>query len=153
MLGTSVKLLVLERALCSGLISRPAVVGDVVNEFLRFDPPAQMVHRWAYSDIRLGGETVRHGDKVTVMIGAACRDPAVFVNPDRVRLDRSHQRTLAFGLGSHYCAGSHLGRAVMAACVTASSRKLAQFQIEHLAYSSQELNFRGPESLVLVRQR
>jgi cytochrome P450 len=47
---------------------------------------------------------------ITLCIGAANRDPAVFADPDQLDLARSDNRHLAFGFGVHQCAGLSLAR-------------------------------------------
>jgi cytochrome P450 len=58
----------------------------------------------------IGGVAVAPGTYVTLCIGAANRDPAVFAEPDRLDLGREPNRHLAFGLGVHQCAGLTLAR-------------------------------------------
>jgi cytochrome P450 len=81
-----------------------------VDEFLRFESSNQLGNRRATQDFSLGGEQFEAGTRITLCIGAANRDPAVFEAPDELRLDRSPNRHLAFGLGIHQCAGLQLAR-------------------------------------------
>jgi len=43
-------------------------------------------------------------------VGAANRDPAVFDKPNDLDLSRSPNPHLAFGVGPHFCLGSHLAK-------------------------------------------
>lgn len=93
------------------LRASPDLVVSAIEELLRFEPPVQLAARIAASDQLVGGELVRVGDQVFVAIGAANRDPAVFVDPDRFDPGRSSGQHLSFGHGMHFCAGAALARA------------------------------------------
>jgi cytochrome P450 len=89
----------------------PTLAGTAVDELLRFESPVQLTTRVAHEDVELHGVRVRAGDKMVVGIGAANRDPAVFDEPDELRLDRQPNPHVAFGDGIHYCLGALLARA------------------------------------------
>ncbi|MFN8584599.1 MAG: cytochrome P450 [Dehalococcoidia bacterium] len=92
------------------LHEHPELIGEAVEEFLRFDSPVQGLVRVATRDVEVGGRAVHRGDALIVMIGAANRDPAHFVEPDRLDVRREDKRHLAFGLGPHFCLGAPLAR-------------------------------------------
>ncbi len=82
-----------------------------VEELLRYDSPVQITSRIATEDVEVGGTLIRQGTPVIVAIGGANRDPAVFDQPDRLRIDRPDaSRHLAFSLGIHHCLGHALAR-------------------------------------------
>lgn len=86
------------------------VDGAVITELLRLDGPVQSTVRTATEDQTVGGVDITAGDSVVVVVAAANRDPAVFDEPDRFRLDRTGPAPVAFGYGAHYCLGSALAQ-------------------------------------------
>nr|AHE14664.1 RebP-like cytochrome P450 [uncultured bacterium] len=96
--------------LADGLRERPEALPGAVEEFLRYDPPVQMVNRWAQPGARVAGHHTRPGDKLVLVLGSACRDPERFPDPDQLWPDRSGPRHTAFGAGIHYCMGTPLAR-------------------------------------------
>ncbi len=103
------------------LLSRPALVGDVrddpdllgrvVEETLRWQSPVQTAVRHARDGSRIGNADVPAGATVICLLGAANRDPTVFVDPDRFDPDRSELGAhLSFAKGPHLCLGAPLAR-------------------------------------------
>ncbi|MEZ4554565.1 MAG: cytochrome P450 [Dehalococcoidia bacterium] len=86
------------------------LIPEAVEEFLRFDSPVQGVVRVATRNVELGGQPLKPGDVLLVMVGAANRDPARFPGADRLDVRRADNRHLAFGLGPHFCLGAPLAR-------------------------------------------
>ena len=82
-----------------------------LEEVLRHSTVVHLRMRRVVSDVALGGLTLRAGERVIAVNGAANRDPARWeraddLDPSRPRL-RSH---LAFNVGPRHCAGAHLAR-------------------------------------------
>ncbi|CAN5522304.1 cytochrome P450 [soil metagenome] len=92
------------------LRERPDLAERAVEELLRFDSPVQRNRRRAARDVELAGRRIATGDRVLAFLGAANRDPAAFPHPDRLDIERSPGRHLAFGHGIHYCVGAALSR-------------------------------------------
>lgn len=88
----------------------PALVGAAVEEFIRYDAPLQLFERTAVNDTDVGGVTVRAGQKIAALLGAANRDPAVFAEPDSLDVGRPDNPHLGFGAGIHFCVGAPLAR-------------------------------------------
>jgi cytochrome P450 len=97
----------------AALRSDPALVGAAIEESLRFDPPVLGLFRTTTRDVELHGVEIPRGAKVMLHYAAANRDPEVFSDPDRFRLDRPRSEAsehLSFGLGIHFCLGAALAR-------------------------------------------
>ncbi|MFF3290920.1 cytochrome P450 [Streptomyces sp. NPDC003023] len=94
------------------LRQHPERWGDAIEESLRVHCPVMhLPMRWAIEDIDLGeGVTIRKGDAILIAYGAHGRDPQVHKDPETFDLDREDKDHLAFGLGAHFCPGSHLAR-------------------------------------------
>ena len=97
----------------AGLCADPKLVPAAIEESLRFDPPVLGLFRTTTRELTLHGVTLPARAKVMLSYAAANRDPAVFADPDRFRLDRPRSEAsqhLAFGLGIHFCLGAALAR-------------------------------------------
>jgi hypothetical protein len=92
------------------LRTEPALVPNAVEELLRYDTSVQLTNRTAAEECLIDGVPVRQWETVTLMLGAANRDPNQFDNPDRVDVARVEARHLGFGLGPHFCLGAALTR-------------------------------------------
>ena len=89
----------------------PALIPAAIEEVLRYEGPVERtLNRWAATDVELGGQTIRRGELVIAILGAADRDPDRFEEPDRLDVRRGDMRHLAFGRGSHFCLGAPLAR-------------------------------------------
>jgi cytochrome P450 len=81
-----------------------------IEEFLRYDPPGQVIMRRADAELDLRGRQVSEGDVVAVALAAANRDPAAFADPERLDVTRDPNPHIGFGHGPRYCLGSRLAR-------------------------------------------
>lgn len=93
------------------LAADPSLIGNAVEEMLRFEAPIQNAFmRIADRDTTLLGEEVVEGEMVATLIGAANHDPEVFEDPDRFLIDRAGaDEHLSFGGGIHFCLGRRVG--------------------------------------------
>ncbi|MCX5135914.1 cytochrome P450 [Streptomyces sp. NBC_01281] len=99
------------RALKEGRVS----IASAVEEIVRWTTPAMHIGRTATADVTIGGRTIREGEHVILWITSANRDESVFPDPHRFDLARTPNKHLGFGFGPHFCFGSYLGRAEIAA--------------------------------------
>jgi len=90
----------------------PTLLPRAVEELIRFDGPVERtLNRWAAVDVELRGRTIRRGESVIVVLGAADHDPERFEAPGTLDLAAERgSRHLGFGRGSHFCLGAPLAR-------------------------------------------
>ncbi|MDA7428629.1 cytochrome P450 [Primorskyibacter aestuariivivens] len=88
----------------------PDAIEGTVEEILRYDPPLHMFTRYAYADVEIGRFTLKRGQQIGLMLGAAGRDPQMWDEPDRFAPTRPVKTHVAFGAGRHFCVGAPLAR-------------------------------------------
>jgi len=94
------------------LASTPEVIGNAIEELLRFDSPVQFTRRVALAPFELDGNPVEPGTLIFTILGAANHDPEHF-GPSADQLDltrRNAPHHLSFGGGIHHCLGAVLAR-------------------------------------------
>lgn len=118
----------------------PTLMPNAVEELLRYDGPVERATlRFAATDLALGGQQIRRGEALAVVLGSANRDDAQFDQPDTLDLRRDNSRHLAFGYGVHYCVGAPLARMEGRIALTTLLRRLPNLR---LAAPVEELTWR-----------
>jgi cholest-4-en-3-one 26-monooxygenase len=88
----------------------PSLLPGAVEEMLRVSSPVMYMRRTATEDTELAGQQIRKGDKLLLYYPSANRDEEVFERPDEFDIERRDNHHLAFGVGEHFCIGTHLAR-------------------------------------------
>jgi cytochrome P450 len=100
-----------DQALQSELRTRPELIPNALEEFLRLYTPYRGFSRTVSRPIELHGRRIEPAEPVTLVYASANRDESVFESPHEFRLDRPNiAHHLAFGRGPHRCAGAPLAR-------------------------------------------
>jgi cytochrome P450 len=131
------------------LRSDPALVGNAVEEMLRYDSPVQASRRITLEPVSVGGTTIPAGAFVMASLGSANRDERYWgADADELRLDRDNARQhVSFGAGPHHCLGASLARLEAA---IAFERLVSRFPNLALAGDVEwngRINLRGPACL------
>lgn len=92
------------------LLEQPELIHSAVEEFLRFESSNQLGNRISTAETEIAGITLPAQTQITLCIGAANRDPERFSEPDKLDIQRTQNRHLAFGSGIHQCVGLNLAR-------------------------------------------
>jgi cytochrome P450 len=130
------------------LRSHPELIPSAIEELIRYDAPVQMITRWAYEDLEIGGKQIRRGDHVGLMLGSANRDPERFPHPDQLDITREDCKHCGFGGGIHYCLGFALARAEAQIAINVLLNRLPQLQLvnEPVQWAN-NIVFHGPQHL------
>ncbi len=97
------------------LADNPELLEGAIEEFLRYNPAVIAFRRTATEDVEVGGQLIRKGDKIQMYYGSASADEAIFSDSDSFDITRAQREEVrnnhrAFGIGEHFCLGSHLAR-------------------------------------------
>ena len=99
------------------LVDNPDKIGNAVEEMLRYNTAFISMRRTATEDVEVGGQLIKSGDKVILHYHAANHDEKVFGDDamefDVTRAERMpdlYNQLRSFGIGQHFCIGTHLAR-------------------------------------------
>ncbi len=96
------------------LLGHPELVVNATEECLRFVTPVQATSRVLTADSQWLEQSLPKGTHLSLMLGAANRDPTKFEYPDTFDISRSNaSQHVAFASGAHYCLGAPLARLEM----------------------------------------
>lgn len=123
-----------------GLLSNPdqleairadrTLIGQAIEEALRWDGPVTAHLRMAMRDTELGGVRIPKGSLVDLVAGAANRDPDIYENPDKFDIFRKRIPNFAFARGPHICVGQHLARVEMTRALHAILNNLQHLRLD-----------------------
>ncbi len=123
--------------------AREDVLTLAVDEFLRFESSNQLGNRRALQDCTVGGVALPAGSLITLCIGAANRDPAVYDKPEALNLRRTGNKHLAFGFGPHQCAGLSLARLEGRIAIGRFLQRFPHYQLTTTPIRGMRARFRG----------
>lgn len=94
------------------LRSKPDLIGNAVEEILRYDSPTHQTRRIPLVPYQIGGHEIPAGAVIVPLLGSADRDERMFgPDADLLRLDRKLAgKHVTFSVGAHHCLGAALAR-------------------------------------------
>jgi cytochrome P450 len=147
LLGNAVVALLGDRGQLELLRREPDRIPLAVEELLRYDAPVpHSTFRYAVEPLEIGGKAIPAGAQVIIGLAAANRDPGRFTKPQRLDLERTEGRHLAFGHGIHHCLGAPLARIEGELALGSLIRRFPQLR---LASERTELHWGHGDGLVL----
>jgi len=113
LIGNATLALLRNRDQLTLLREQPGMIGNAIEELLRYDSPVQFTRRIALADLEIDGNRIEAGSFVFTVLCAANHDPEHF-GPTADALDLSRRDAphhISFGGGIHHCLGAVLARA------------------------------------------
>jgi cytochrome P450 len=126
-----------------------------VDELARWTSASKQLHRTVIDDTIVGGRQLRKGEVVSLLFGAANRDPDIFPSGGTLDFNRPNaHRHLSFGAGPHFCIGANLARLQLSAFLFQLGRVIKKVeQVEEIDWhpSSHLTNVRSARFSVKLR--
>jgi cytochrome P450 len=94
----------------AALQSDRGLIGQAIEEGLRFETPLTTVQRYAAQDTELEGVSIPTRAMIGVCIGSANRDEQRWDRAEEFDIFRKHLPHISFAAGEHTCLGLHLAR-------------------------------------------
>jgi len=127
----------------------PTLVGNAVEELLRYDSPVQASRRITVEPVTVSGTTIPAGAFVMASLGSANRDEA-FWGPDAgdLNLRRENARQhVSFGAGPHHCLGASLARLEAGIAFERLVTRFPGLALDGDVVWNGRINLRGPAHL------
>jgi cytochrome P450 len=123
-----------------------------VEEMIRWDPPLQQFERWVLADdFAIEDVAIGFGSKISLLFGAANRDPRQFDDPDRFDVGRSNaSQQVGFGGGIHVCIGAPLARLELEEALAALVRRSPRLHLLEAPKRAPTFQFRALQGLRLA---
>ncbi|OCP01280.1 MULTISPECIES: cytochrome P450 [unclassified Ensifer] len=150
-IGNAVKTILQSRLSANELFVTEAATQLTVEECLRFAAPLHIFQRYALSDVELdGGITLRKGDKIGLLLGAANVDPKKFATPNVFQPTRDEGANVSFGAGLHFCIGAPLARLELKLSLPILFERLPNMRLKCEPDVKDAFHFHGLERLDLI---
>ena len=104
------------------------LIPSAYEEILRLESPVQGFFRTTTTDVDVDGTIIPEDSRVMLCYGSGNRDERHYANPDMFDLNRNATDHLAFGYGTHGCAGQGLARMEAPALVAALMRHVDRIE-------------------------
>ena len=111
------------------ILADPKRVNLASEEFFRLFIPLTHIGRVCPMKTDVHGFEVQPEGRVSLRWSSANRDPEVFDEPNKTKLDRRPNPHVAFGFGAHLCLGNHHARAIMRGLIRALAKNISTIEI------------------------
>lgn len=109
-IGSLIRVLADQPEVFAQLRDSPNLISAAFEEALRLESPVQIFFRETTREVDISGTIVPAKSRVGLHFGSANRDERHYPEPDRFDVYRNALDHMAFGYGTHSCAGQGLAR-------------------------------------------
>lgn len=129
-MGLGVVTLLNNRQQCQMFLADSSLDNDLVYELIRYLTINHAgLPRAATTDLEIGGQQIKAGEGVLIMLSSANRDDEVFEQPDAFNIHRREKTQVGFGHGIHKCLGIHFAKAELAIAFRAVFTRIPNLSI------------------------
>ncbi len=113
------------------LMADGSLIGNAVEELLRYEVPASSMWRVATAEVELGGVRIPKGAAVNLRFDSANRDEKTFTDPETFDIFRKNAKDhFSFGApGVHRCLGQMLARRELCIAIPTLLRRLENLRL------------------------
>lgn len=134
----------------AGFLRDPSLGENLVDELVRYLSVNHAgLPRAALADVEVGGQLIREGEGVILMLNSGNRDELAFQNPDAFDIHRQTAQHVGFGHGLHKCIGADFARAELEIVFRSLFQRIPTLS---LAAPIEELPFRHEMVLYGLKQ-
>ncbi|SDD91520.1 cytochrome P450 [Actinokineospora iranica] len=129
----------------AALRADPELIGNAVEELLRYDSPVQSSRRITLAPFEVGGREIPPGTFVVASLASANTDERFWgADADELKLDRPNARYhVSFGAGPHHCLGAALARLEGRVAIGRLVRRFPDLALDGEVEWNGRINLRG----------
>lgn len=136
------------------LLQTPALIGNTVDEILRYVTSVQGTHRLLPEALEVGGHVVPADTPIMVYLAGANHDESWCERAEQFDITREVPADhVSFGNGPHKCPGRHMARSMVGTAIEVLFTRLEGVRMTELAWDTSAPVFRGPAKLKLEWDR
>ena len=112
------------------LRDEPSVAANAFEEAVRLEGVLQSIGRTLVTDAVVGGQQMRTGQRVFLLLQSANRDEREFPDAEHFDARRVMPRHVGFGQGTHFCIGVQVARTAGVALLAGFAQRFASFCVD-----------------------
>jgi cytochrome P450 len=148
LIANSLKALLLHPEQLAALRADPELIGNAVEEVLRYDSPVTQSNRILPTDMSFSGCPMHKGQSITMSLAGANHDPRANPDPDTFDIRRRDIRHQSFGGGRHLCLGAWLARLEAQEAILGLLRRFPYLSLNEQTFEYRPVpSFRGLQEL------
>ncbi|WP_026311089.1 cytochrome P450 [Parafrankia elaeagni] len=113
------------------LVADPSLIGNTVEELLRYEAPSPVQGRTLTTDVELHGTRMPAKSRVLLITGSGGRDERKYPDADRFDIHRRFDSHVSLGHGVHFCLGAALARLEARVALAETLRRFPEWGVDH----------------------